>query len=360
MKPFFPLIMSTKSTECIINFSDIEAKRVSQVKEMDEKKTTTQQIYYPRYNHPTMGENQQFIIQFPWIHIDAYGIPSKGKYYEKDSDRTHIRLPLDASKPKVAILIEKLKELDKHFTSEAFASSILGDKWKKYKYNPIFRDPNADVDEDDKPSDGKVKKPYIKMKLFTDYQSGDIKTKLFKVELSEDEKITNQTACDDIKTIDDVSGIITYLSMIRVIAQGVKFWVLPVKKEWGFAFKVIKAQVQPSSKKSSAMKSFMTSDAFLDSDDEGSKKVVKEVKKVSSLDSDDEKPVAKKSSKKEAEVESSDDDSDDSEDEKPVTKGKQASKKVESDNDSEDEKPTKAKPATKATRGGKGGKSAHA
>jgi hypothetical protein len=355
--------MSTKSTECIINFSDIEAKRVSQVKEMDEKKTTTQQIYYPRYNHPTMGENQQFIIQFPWIHIDAYGIPSKGKYYEKDSDRSHIRLPLDASKPKVAILIEKLKELDKYFSSEAFASSILGDKWKKYKYNPIFRDPSADADEDDKPSDGKVRKPYIKLKLFTDYLSGDIKTKLFKVELNEDEKITNQTACDDVKTIDDVSGIITYLSNIRAIAQGVKFWVLPVKKEWGFTLKVIKAQVQPSSKKSSAMKSFMTSDAFLDSDDEGGKKIVKEVKKVSSLDSDDDKPV-KKSSKKEAEVESSDDDSEDdsedSDDDKPVSnKGKQASKKV-NDSDSEDDKPAKAKPATKATRGGKGGKSAHA
>jgi hypothetical protein len=95
-----------------------------------------------------------------------------------------------------------------------------------------------------------------------------------------------------------------------------------------------------------------------------SKVVAKKVAQVESSDDDDSKPAAKVSdskvvAKKVAQVESSDDSDDDA---KPVVKAATTKKvaQVESSDSEEDAKPAPKKAPAKATRGGKGGKQAHA
>jgi hypothetical protein len=323
------------------------------------------------------------MMQFPWIRLETYGVPRAGEYYKNDSDRAFVKVPLNDSISEVSELVEKLKEIDAYFASEEFASKLLGKKWNKYTYQPIFREATVSQDDDDDDDDEDSKKksakksnlpkfPYLKLKIDTEYGSGAIKTKLYRSEMSDGKR--QRTEVTDMASVDDFARVVSFQSNFRPIVRLVKFWAQPLTKKdptWGATFKIVKAEVEPSAKGNSMYKDYMNSDAFLDSDDEGaapvstSKKVeTGPAKKVAQVESDDDseseeesKPVVKQPAKKVAQVES-DDDSESEEEAKPVAK--QPAKKVaqvESDDDSEDEKPAPPakKPAGKAT-GGRGGK----
>lgn len=386
--------MSSQKTESLVLYNELQVERIT-FSVLKDQKSEDEQVAFPKYNHPELGENQHLLIQLPWIKISAHGVPSLGKYYKADEDRDFIKIPLDTNIPESAKLSEKLKEMDAHFSSEEFASKFLGSKWKKYKYIPIFRIQNTDEDDEDKKKDIKEKVPYMKLKISIDNETKEVNTAVFKSEMEEQKR---KRTLLNIKTITDFADVVSYLSNIRPIIRGAKLWTMASKKEWGITFKIIKIEVEPTSKKNSSYKQFMNSDAFLDSDEEKKEMPKKELKKVSKLDSDEEEeekpaPVksseSKSSTKKVAQVES-DDDSDESEseeeeekpapvpaskgkqvkkvseddeeeEEKPVPKGKKQIKvaKVEDDDEEEEEKPA-PKPAAKTTRGGKGGKSANA
>ena len=354
-----------------ILYSDLEASRISSTELEDNERSQGQKIAYPRYDHPTNGDSQALIVQFPWIKLSSYGIPRAGQYFKNDSDRTFVKLPLDNSIPEVSKLIEVVKKMDEHFSSAEFAEKLLGKKYTKYKYTPIFREPTEPEDDDDKPKNKseniKPRLPYMKLKIATDYNTGNISTILFNSELVDGKR--QRSKIDNINTLDEFASKVSYLSNFRPIARCVKFWAQPLTKkdpQWGVIFKIIKAEVEPSSKNNNMYKEFMNSDVFLDSDEEKGTKVVtkKTVANVESDndsddDSEDDKPVVK--GKQVAKKVESDEES---EDDKPVVKGKQVAKKVESDDEESEEEekpaPKSTKPATKATRGGKGGKSAHA
>jgi len=374
-----------------ILYSDLDVSRITSTELEDNERSQGQKIAYPRYDHPTLGADQALIVQFPWIKLSSYGIPRAGKYYKTDSDRAFVKLPLDASIPETSKLIDTIKKIDALFSSPEFGEKLLGKKWNKYKYTPIFREPNEPEEEEDKPKNKienlKPRLPYMKLKIATDYNTGNITTILFKSELIDGKR--QRSKVDDIKTIDEFAGKVSYLSNFRPIVRCVKFWAQPLTKkdpQWGAIFKIIKAEVEPTAKNNNMYKDFMNSDAFLDSDEEKEKTVVTTKKAVANVesddDSDDDKPVAKGKPVVKKIVSDDDEDSeedkhvvkgkqmtkkvesddDDSEEDKPVVKGKQMTKKVESDDDSEEDKPAPkaTKPAPKATRGGKGGKAVHA
>lgn len=363
--------MSKQANEMTILYSDVEALRITSTPLEDNERSQGQKIAYPRYDHPTNGDSQALIIQFPWIKLSSYGIPRAGKYFKNDSDRTFVKLPLDNSISESAKLIEIIKKMDEHFSSPKFAEELLGKKWNKYKYTPIFREPSEPEEDEDKPKNEnenvKPRLPYMKLKIATDYATGNISTILFNSVLVDGKR--QRSKVEDIKTLDEFASKVSYLSNFRPIARCVKFWAQPLTKkdpQWGVIFKIIKAEVEPSNKNNNMYKEFMNSDAFLETDEEKGTKVVtkKTVANVESdndsdEDSEDDKPVVK--GKQVAKKVESDEES---EDDKPVVKGKQVAKKVESDDDDSEEEdkpaPKNIKPVAKATRGGKGGKSAHA
>ena len=373
-----------KAKELTVNYSDVEVARISSTDLEENERSKGQKIAYPRFEHPTLGANQALMVQFPWIRLETYGVPRAGEYYKNDSDRAFVKVPLNTSVPEVKSLVEKVKEIDAYFSSEEFASKLLGKKWNKYTYQPIYREPTVTQDDDsDEEASNKKKSTlpkfaYLKLKVDTEYGSGAIKTKVFRSEMVNDKR--QRTEVTDMASLDDFARLVSFQSNFRPIVRLVKFWAQPLTKKdptWGATLKIVKAEVEPSSKGNSLYKDYMNSDAFLDSDEESGKQTKPVVsKQVASVESESEseqesKPVSKvaASTKKPVAAVESDDDSESEQESKPVAKvaagGKKVTAQVESDDDSESEseQETKApakKPAAKPTRGGKGGKSAHA
>jgi hypothetical protein len=325
-----------------VKYTDVETSRISSTELQENERSKGQKLAYPKYNHPKFGIDQPLIFQFPWVRLETYGVPRAGEYFKNDSDRTFVKLPLNNSIPETEELTKKCKEIDKYFSSEEFASKLLGKKWNKYTYQPIIRE-SISYDNDDDDNENSKKKlskqstlpkyPYLKLKIDTDYTSGEIKTKLYRSEMIDNKR--TRIEIQDIKTIDDFARVVCFQSNFRPIVRLVKFWAQPLTKKdpaWGATFKIIKGEVEPPTKGNSLYKDYMNSDAFLDSDEETTNAPSIPVKKVKQVESDesDEKP---KSPKKVAQIESDDD----SEEEKPKIVKKVA--QIESDDDSEEEKP---------------------
>ena len=339
---------NNKAKDLTVNYVDVAVSRISSTELQENDRSKGQRIAYPRYHHPVLGENQALMMQFPWIRLETYGVPRAGEYFKTDADRSFVKVPLNTSIPEVAALVEKVKELDAYFGSEDFASKLLGKKWNKYTYQPIYRETNVQQG-DDSEEEGAVKKdveiklPYLKLKIDTEYGTNAIKTQVFRSETVDGKRV--RTEVTDLSCLDDFSKLVSYQSNFRPITRLVKFWAQPITKKdpiWGATLKIAKAEVEPSSKGNGLYKQYMNADAFLDSDEEGEAEEVK----VSAQPS-------KTPMKKTVEVESEDD----SEEEAPVAKVTTSSVKqtvqVESDDESEEEKPV-AKPAAKApARGGK-------
>ena len=370
--------MSTNTIkDFTIKYTDVDTERMSSTEIQDNERSKGQRIAYLEYNHEKFGSNQPLVIQFPWIRIVNYGVPKMDeKFFKNDSERAFIKIPLDDNIPESAELIKMLIKLDELFSSKKFCEHLFGKKYEKYikGYVPIYRKPvlNEDEDNDDiskkKLSKSTIPKyPYMKVKIDTDYNTGEVKTKLYRSELIDNKRI--RTELQEIKTIDDFAREVCWNSNIRIIIRFVKIWAQPLTKKdpiWGATFKIMKAEVEPPTKSNSLYKDYMNSDAFLDSDEETNnlpnvpipvpipiKKVKsdnndsdekpKSPKKVAQVESDDSEDERPKSPKKVTQVES--DDSDDSEEEKPKTVKKVA--QVESDNDdSEEEKPKTVKKVT--------------
>jgi len=365
------LMSSNLVKDFTVKYTDVEASRISSTELQENERSKGQKLAYPKYNHPKFGIDQPLIFQFPWVRLETYGVPRAGEYFKNDSDRTFVKLPLNNSILEIEELTKKCKEIDKYFSSEEFASKLLGKKWNKYTYQPIIRESisyDNDDDDDNENSKKKLSKqstlpkyPYLKLKIDTDYTSGEIKTKLYRSEMIDNKR--TRIEIQDIKTIDDFARVVCYQSNFRPIIRLVKFWAQPLTKKdpaWGATFKIIKGEVEPPTKGNSLYKDYMNSDAFLDSDEETNNlpNISVSTKKVKQVESDesDEKP---KFPKKVAQVESDDDseeekpkivkkvaqvESDDSEEEKPKIVKKVA--QVESDDDSEEEKPKIVKKVT--------------
>ena len=327
-----------------VKYTDVEVSRISSTELQENERSKGQKIAYPKYNHPKFGIDQPLVFQFPWVRLETYGIPRAGEYFKNDSDRTFVKMPLNNSIPEIEELVRICKEIDGHFSSEEFASKLLGKKWNKYTYQPIIRESiSYDNDDDDENSKKKSTKqstlpkyPYLKLKIDTDYNSGEIKTKLFRSEMVDNKR--NRIEIQDIKTIDEFAHFVCFQSNFRPIVRLVKFWAQPLTKKdpaWGATFKIIKGEVEAPIKGNSMYKDYMNSDAFLDSDEETTNAPPIPVKQVKQVESDesDEKP---KLVKKVAQVKSDDDD--ESEEEPKIVK-KVAQVKSDDNDESEEEKP---------------------
>jgi hypothetical protein len=338
------LMSSNLVKDFTVKYTDVEVSRISSTELQENERSKGQKIAYPKYNHPKFGIDQPLVFQFPWVRLETYGIPRAGEYFKNDSDRTFVKMPLNNSIPEIEELVRICKEIDGHFSSEEFASKLLGKKWNKYTYQPIIRESiSYDNDDDDENSKKKSTKqstlpkyPYLKLKIDTDYNSGEIKTKLFRSEMVDNKR--NRIEIQDIKTIDEFAHFVCFQSNFRPIVRLVKFWAQPLTKKdpaWGATFKIIKGEVEAPIKGNSMYKDYMNSDAFLDSDEETTNAPPIPVKQVKQVESDesDEKP---KLVKKVAQVKSDDDD--ESEEEPKIVK-KVAQVKSDDNDESEEEKP---------------------
>jgi hypothetical protein len=181
-----------------VNYSDFNPEKLSFTKLEENERSNGQLIGYPRFSHD--GKDSALEIQLPWIKLTTYGVPTLNdktkKYYKTDTDRAHIRLPLDQQITEVSDMVDKFKAIDKMMSDPETAKKLLGKNYKKYKYSPIFREAVASPTDDDgsdseeestnqklpvKPVVNKL--PYIKLKLDLTWPDNNVRTKVFSSEL---------------------------------------------------------------------------------------------------------------------------------------------------------------------------------
>ena len=298
--------MSYKKSELLINFSDVDVSKFNFTKAELPKNINTngQLIGFIDYAGDTA------LIQTPWITMNSHGIPPlsvKNKetgivttYFENDSKREFINIPIDISNKQVnsdVITFHKfISDLDTRMVDTEVVEKILGKKFcKKYKYSPILKgtteeqsDVNEDSDENEKTSSKDVKPQHIKIKIDVDYNSKNIKTRIFD-SIEDSNGIRTRTEIKDIANITELSSIIKYKSRVRLVLRPAKTWAQPSTKkdpEYGFTFKLFKMEVEPPGGSSANNDNNETSD-FIDFDNSKVNVVKNVLKELESEKSDD-------------------------------------------------------------------------
>ena len=246
-------------------YTDFDQSRLDFTELMDNERSKGQRIAYPRYNHPTKGEDQQLMLQTPWMKIFTYGVPRLGEFYANDKDRSFLKLPVDLDDNEAKILYTQFEKFDARMSSTEMRKTLFEKKAKKYKYIPTVRIPQSDEDDDD----AETKPPWMKVKLDTTYPDDEIKTEVWKSVVGENNKRVRTQL--EVSTVDEFSEHIRYQTNVRIIMRPVKLWAqAPTLKEpsYGVTWKMMKVEFEPVTSGHSSLSNFYNNDAFVDSDDE--------------------------------------------------------------------------------------------
>lgn len=306
-------------------YDKFEAERLSFTQLEDNERSKGQRIAYPRYNHPTLGENQPLLIQGPWMVLDNYGVPQIGEYYKEDKDRAFLKMPLNMEDKEVVKMVKELEKLDAKYDSEEFKTENFGAKAKKYKYQATVRTP-----EDE---DAEVQRPrYMKLKLDLTWPECNVKTEVHKSELLDSGKRVREAV--DIETVSDFASQVNYMSKIRPIFRPVKMWAHQKNMKdpaYGIVFKLVKIEVEPNKNSSSMYQSYLQGDVFLDDEEDETLETGEKEEAPTTVFKAEEKASKKLDSDSESDSDSSDESDSESEEvkAKPAAKGKgKGTKKV--------------------------------
>lgn len=243
-----PTILHSKFDPKCVTFTALE----------ENSRVTSQKIAYVRYK--TGSSDVMLQIQTPKINLFTYGIPMLGQYYPDDKSRSFIKLPFDETVDEIKGFYEKLVELDNIMKSPEMKRKIFGsDKVAEaYHYQEIVREPENDMEDE-----GATFKPkYMKLKIDTDYNTGDVKTRIMVKEDSGRKKL------DDVKTITDLTKYIRYKSNVRMVVTINKLYATRAKvgdkKKYGLTFKILQVECEAPVNKMSQY----DTDAFVDDDED--------------------------------------------------------------------------------------------
>jgi hypothetical protein len=314
----------------------------------DEKtKNSNQFTCYGRYNYGKESSpvQNQLVFKTGAIKLVTYGIPQLGTYAKTDKDRCYIKVPYDTSQDSCVQLFKMFQSLDAWAVKnkDKFFTGKLSKFAKMYDYTPIVRKPQEAISMDDEEGEAKPKsdKPmYAKIKINTDWQSGDVTTTVF---VREDGSPVKQ----EVNTVTDMATLVTWQSTVQMICAANKLWFgksadKAGRRQYGIAFKLLQCEVTEKVGGSST-KSDFTTYAFDDTVKVEEKEESKVVAAESDSESEDEQPV------KQAVKATADSDSEDEQPVKqPVKQTIKATADSDSDEESEDEKPAK-KPVAKAS-----------
>jgi hypothetical protein len=211
--------------------------------------------------------NTPLFLQLPWILLDNYGIPRLNEFFTEDSQRCFVKTPLNDADPEVASCKTQLKSIDNKFSSDEFKIKLFGAaKAKKFAYQEIVRSPL--IDDENK---NKNTMDYMKIKLSTNYDTGEINTSVCTSIMENNKRVRANVADETIKTVDDISKYICYGARVRFIIRPVKLWAQASNASkdpmYGITFKLVKAEVELPMRMNT-YKNLLNTDMFLDSDEE--------------------------------------------------------------------------------------------
>ena len=144
---------------------------------------------------PTVDSGECPFFQLPSVSLSFYGIPKQSKFYPAIKDRLFIQLPVQGE------LLDTFKELDEIMNSECMKTGLFGDN-SGHQYTPIVKIGSRGE--------------FVKIKLETDYETGDIETCLVK----------NGVVISGTETLPEFEQHIPNNSDVRTIMKLVRVWQL--------------------------------------------------------------------------------------------------------------------------------------
>ena len=171
-------------------------------------------IILPRLNSKEMPR-----VRLPRIELTCYGVPRLGQYFKTDKDRQFIQLPITGETLAKFQLIDNLIQ----------CNSALKEVCVGFEYSPIVKQ-------------GK-QGPYIKLKLETDHETGDITTQLWISEKQADGNIETEPVSVD--NMDEFASVFPLNCSVNCEIRFVSLWC--INKRFGLTIKLTKANVlQPA------------------------------------------------------------------------------------------------------------------
>nr|QBK89340.1 MAG: uncharacterized protein LCMiAC02_04350 [Mimivirus LCMiAC02] len=233
--------------------------------DMDNPKAKAQGIGFPEYEHKRY-EPTNVIIITDWMHISNYGIPRStaddpdNNYYDKDTQRSFLKCPIDTQQPACVVFGNKLKELDVKLSSKKFKKKLfrnidpdVPDMYKMFKYTKIVRLPKVQLGKNknkNKKFDGPPVE-YCKLRFDMDWNTKEIETRVFVCENTEDEGKEVET-----KTLAQMEKYVGWGCDVRMIIMFNKLWAAKTpdnddKCGYGVTMKICQLLVIPRSSSSS-------------------------------------------------------------------------------------------------------------
>ena len=167
------------------------------------------------------------IMRLPNIELTHYGVPKVGRFFSADKDRMFLQVPVDGG------LLESFQMLDAFLTSDDTKQKLFKGSANTYIHSPTVKNG--------------TKGPYLKLKLETDYETGDIVTILWKSTRNDEGNIVRDPSSMYITSIDDFANTVCLNSTIVCVVRLVKIWV--VNLQYGLTIKLVKVNVLNHDKK---------------------------------------------------------------------------------------------------------------
>jgi hypothetical protein len=224
----------------ITKFSFTEVDMGDKPKGPNKAVNKSQYTAYPRYNYGTKAapNEQQFYFKTKPIKFVQGGIPkAPTEFIKTDKQRDFFRVPEDKSQPGCVELFKMFEAIDAFFMNPKNKAKLFtNDKLKKfeklYEYMPIVRTPQPNENDEE----GKERLRYAKIKLATDYESGDLTTFVFSRTNGIPEMVKG------LKTITDLTNHFAWNCTGQFIINANKIWLnksgdAKGKRNFGVAFK---------------------------------------------------------------------------------------------------------------------------
>ena len=192
---------------------------VSSLKFEEVKLSMNKSVMLPKYN----GENVPN-IRLPNVIITQFGVPRIGKFFPTDKDRMFLQLPIEGD------LLQKFQMLDAHLANNEFKQKLF--KSNDYVYSPLVKNG--------------IKGQFIKLKLQTDYETGDIETMVWRSHKNEDGIIERESSPVIFSTLDEFSSVVGLGYTVLCIFKFVKIWM--INKQYGLTMKLVKVNTMPGQK----------------------------------------------------------------------------------------------------------------
>jgi hypothetical protein len=197
----------------------LEVFEVSNLKFEEVKLSSNKSLRLPRYNGGNVPD-----IKLPSVVITQNGVPRISKYFPTDKDRMFLQLPLEGD------LLQRFRALDHHLSTNEFKQRLF--KSEDYSYSPLVKNG--------------VKGEYIKLKLQTDFETGDIETMVWKSRKNEDGSTSRDGNPFVCSTLDEFSNVVRVGSTVLCIIKFVKIWM--INKQYGLTVKLMKVNTLPGEK----------------------------------------------------------------------------------------------------------------